>query len=330
MPIFNFNNIFGNTATYEFYNSTGQGSANLDAKNNWWGGATESQYWVYDWFDDATKGIVDYNPWESAIRADAPISPPTGLTAAAGTGEITLNWTANTEGDKAGYMVYWGTTSGFPYANSVDVGNVTTYTIGSLPKGTYYVTVTAYDTTAASVANDPNTIVNDKQTAGNESWYSVEKTAAVTTSSFAPKMIVADTTSSDIPDTTQSKTGCFIATAAYGSYLDPHVMVLREFRDNYLLTNAPGRAFVNIYYSYSPPVADFIRKHETLRTATRWALTLVVYGVKYPLWTLIVVGFAGAMAGYRRRVKRRAWMTAERNQTNQGQRPFNGTAYQNQ
>ena len=76
--------------------------------------------------------------------------------------------------------------------------------------------------------------------------------------------------------------GCFIATAAYGSYLDPHVYILRNYRDRHLLTNFLGQAFVNSYYRYSPTLADFIRKHETLRTAPRWVLTPVVGGVEHP------------------------------------------------
>jgi hypothetical protein len=77
--------------------------------------------------------------------------------------------------------------------------------------------------------------------------------------------------------------GCFIATAAFGSYLDPHVGVLRDFRDRYLLTHSAGRAFVAFYYENSPPVAEVIRQNDALRTTTRWALTPVVFMIEYPV-----------------------------------------------
>ncbi len=76
---------------------------------------------------------------------------------------------------------------------------------------------------------------------------------------------------------------CFIATAAYGSYLNPHVEVLRNFRDRYLLTNALGREFVSFYYFVSPPLAGYISRHEYLKTLTRWMLSPVVLIVQYPI-----------------------------------------------
>jgi len=70
--------------------------------------------------------------------------------------------------------------------------------------------------------------------------------------------------------------GCFIATAAFGSEFEEHVQLLRRFRDLYLLPNTIGRAFVNVYYRHSPPMADFIAKHDTLRTIVRWGLAPLI------------------------------------------------------
>ena len=66
---------------------------------------------------------------------------------------------------------------------------------------------------------------------------------------------------------------CFIATAAYGTPMAEEVRYLRAFRDQYLLTNKPGQWFVELYYRWSPPVADYIRARAVLRTAVRWMLT---------------------------------------------------------
>ena len=73
-----------------------------------------------------------------------------------------------------------------------------------------------------------------------------------------------------------SSSGCFIATAAYGSYMESHVLVLRDFRDRFLLNNTVGKAFVRLYYACSPPVADFIAGHDSLRAVVRIGLMPVV------------------------------------------------------
>ncbi len=70
--------------------------------------------------------------------------------------------------------------------------------------------------------------------------------------------------------------GCFIATAAYGSSMAPHVEILRRVRDRFLLNNRIGRSFVNFYTKYSPPAADFIAGHDILRMFVRISLLPLV------------------------------------------------------
>lgn len=70
--------------------------------------------------------------------------------------------------------------------------------------------------------------------------------------------------------------GCFIATAAFGSALEPRVVTLRQFRDVYLMPSHSGRAFVEIYYLFSPSVADVIAGDEGLKNGARAVLAPVV------------------------------------------------------
>jgi hypothetical protein len=70
----------------------------------------------------------------------------------------------------------------------------------------------------------------------------------------------------------EKKSGCFIATATYGSPLAPEVLVFRRFRDDILLTSKVGTAFVEFYYLISPPLARLISKGRLLRIVTRHLL----------------------------------------------------------
>jgi hypothetical protein len=69
---------------------------------------------------------------------------------------------------------------------------------------------------------------------------------------------------------------CFIATAAYGTPMAAEIQILREFRDEYLLTNPLGQALVGTYYRVSPPIAQFIIDHPSLRPLVRAGLLPVV------------------------------------------------------
>ena len=74
---------------------------------------------------------------------------------------------------------------------------------------------------------------------------------------------------------------CFIATAAFGSKLEPRVVFLRDFRDRYLVTNRLGEFLVSLYYRYSPPLANSIEKHDTLKACVRAALIPLIWAVSF-------------------------------------------------
>ena len=106
----------------------------------------------------------------------------------------------------------------------------------------------------------------------------------------------------DCYDGSCGDSGCFIATATYGSALESHVVVLRQFRDRYLQRTAIGRAFIRYYYRHSPPLAEFIAEHPTARFAARMTLTPLVLLIAYPAPALALTLLTLALViGWRRR-----------------------------
>lgn len=90
---------------------------------------------------------------------------------------------------------------------------------------------------------------------------------------------------------------CFVATAAYGDYDAQEVRVLRRWRDQHLLSNPAGRAFVDAYYRWSPPLAAAIAERPWARGSSRALLAPVVLAVQLWMsarWVYLLA--AGALA----------------------------------
>lgn len=77
------------------------------------------------------------------------------------------------------------------------------------------------------------------------------------------------------------KSGCFIATAAYGTPFATEINILRQWRDSFLLNHILGKMFVKTYYTISPPIAEYISKRDKLRAIVRLALNPYVKFLTY-------------------------------------------------
>jgi hypothetical protein len=99
---------------------------------------------------------------------------------------------------------------------------------------------------------------------------------------------------------------CFIATAAYDTPMNTQIDVLRDVRDTYLLDNAAGTAFVDLYYHVSPAIADVVAQSPVLAAMVRLALVPVVFLGKLALTSpaffgLLVLSVAAMFIARRKR-----------------------------
>ena len=94
---------------------------------------------------------------------------------------------------------------------------------------------------------------------------------------FTPTTETIQNTTNPNGNTSTPKSGCLIATAAFGSELVPQVQFLREYRDSTIMASAVGSSFLNafnsIYYSFSPTVADAERNNPILQETVRLVIT---------------------------------------------------------
>jgi len=198
-----------------------------------------------DWWSD----VVWTNPIPSAFPAG---EDPTNFEVFPGWNTVVIRFDDNTESESAYYVELWKHTPSYieyPYATyylpPFDGATTQETTLTITEGGKYYIRLIAYH----------------KYGYG----YSRYATAADSSKSYI---------SFELPESPSGGGGgCFIATAAYGSYQEKHVWILRQFRDKYLLTNRIGKGFVKWYYRHSPKYASIIAKNRFLKFLTRIFLT---------------------------------------------------------
>ena len=100
--------------------------------------------------------------------------------------------------------------------------------------------------------------------------------------------VVVEKSSEGLDEINEKGGGCLIATAAYGSELMPQIQLLREIRDNTLMSTSSGAVFLTgfnqLYYSFSPSIADFERENEIFQEVVRLLITPMIS-------TLLIMNF---------------------------------------
>lgn len=277
----------------------------------------------YDGNDAVVSGLTGTSPIDAGNVAQFTLS---GLSPVVPTAEapyvyppqprdqgLILSWTAVPNATR--YDVYYALHS----APSLTIGpvnaeNATSYNLTGLVNGeyydiavkaisqaTYYIVVTSYTSTNASAQVHGVAFEGAYSTEASATLGDAQQSALSNVVIGMPEPL---TSFPDLPNT-----GCFIATAAYGSPLAPSVQVLREFRDRFLETNAPGRAFVRWYYTNGPIAARYLNAHPALKPMAQAALAPAVAAALFftrtgpVLQAAVLISLALLTAILRRRIR---------------------------
>lgn len=154
-------------------------------------------------------------------------------------------------------------------SNTITVSGINTAVPISITGGTYSINGAVYTNESGSVNNGDTVAV--RQTSSED--YSATTDATLNISGVTDTFsVTTEAEPAGSKDSGGGGGGCFIATAAFGSPMAGQVEILRQFRDRYLLTNAPGKKFVAWYYRNGPVAASFIKDKPLAKAAVRAGL----------------------------------------------------------
>ena len=159
------NKFYRNNAPYEFRNRRPSYLTDIDASSNFWDTNDENiiAEGIFDWFDDSNIGLVNYTPINSIAQVSLAVLPNTNLHYEVLGNGINFSWDPNIEQNISGYILHFGSPTGYSYENNIDLGLVTSFFLENADPNDEYA-LTAYTNQADGV---------DDMFDGNQSWYNI-------------------------------------------------------------------------------------------------------------------------------------------------------------